>query len=71
LTLRQRDGRKTLTEVLYHASVYRDADGKVLGVFAAARDVTEQMKADPVGREGFLANKKNAYPPKMVEWPGN
>jgi hypothetical protein len=43
----------------------------VLGVFAAARDVTEQMKADPVGREGFLANKKNAYTRKMVEWPGN
>jgi PAS domain S-box-containing protein len=35
LTLRQRDG--TLTEVLYNASVYRDAGGNVLGVFAAAR----------------------------------
>ena len=71
LTLRQRDGRETLTEVLYNASVYRDADGKVLGVFAAARDVTEQMKADSVGREGFMAKKKNAYSPKMVEGPGN
>src|SRR5664280_106887 len=39
LTMRHRDG--TLTEVLYNASVYRDAGGKVLGVFAAARDVTE------------------------------
>ena len=36
LTLRHRDG--TLTEVLYNASVYRDTGGKVLGVFAAARD---------------------------------
>ena len=35
----------TLTEVLYNASVYRDAGGKVLGVFAAARDVTKQRKA--------------------------
>ena len=43
LTLRHRDG--TLTEVLYNASVYRDAAGKVLGVFAAARDVTNQNQA--------------------------
>ena len=43
LTMRHRDG--TLTDVLYNASVYRDAGGKVLGVFAAARDVTEQRQA--------------------------
>jgi len=43
LTMRHRDG--TLTEVLYNASVYRDAFGKVLGVFAAARDVTKQRQA--------------------------
>jgi PAS domain S-box-containing protein len=45
LTLRHRDGHEWLTEVLYNASVYRDAAGKVLGVFAAARDVTEQTRA--------------------------
>ena len=43
LTIRHRNG--TLTEVLYNASVYRDVDGNVLGVFAAARDVTQQQKA--------------------------
>jgi PAS domain S-box-containing protein len=43
LTLRHRD--ETLTEVLYNASVYRDASGKVLGVFAAARDVTKRIMA--------------------------
>ena len=43
LTMRHRDGR--LTEVLYNASVYRDGGGKVLGVFAAARDVTEARQA--------------------------
>ena len=32
-------------EVLYNASVYRDAAGNVLGVFAAARDVTAQTRA--------------------------
>jgi PAS domain S-box-containing protein len=43
LTMRHRDG--TLTEVLYNASVYRSASGEVLGVFAAARDVTKQVHA--------------------------
>jgi PAS domain S-box-containing protein len=43
LTMRHRDG--TLTEVLYNASVYRDTGGKVLGVFAAARDVTDARQA--------------------------
>jgi PAS domain S-box-containing protein len=44
LTIRHRDGRQT--EVLYNASVYRDARGEVLGVFAAARDVTAQKRAE-------------------------
>ncbi len=44
LTIRHRDGR--LTEVLYNASVYRDVRGNVLGVFAAARDVTTQKEAE-------------------------
>jgi len=43
LTMRHRDGR--LTDVLYNASVQRDASGEVLGVFAAARDVTAQRQA--------------------------
>ena len=51
LTVRRSNGHETLTEVLYNASVYRDAAGKVLGVFAAARDVTEQMQAQREGAE--------------------
>ena len=43
LTMRHQDGK--LAEVLYNASVYRDTGGEVLGVFAAARDVTEQKRA--------------------------
>jgi PAS domain S-box-containing protein len=43
LTMRHRDG--TLTEVLYNASVHREAGGEVVGVFAAARDVTKQVHA--------------------------
>jgi PAS domain S-box-containing protein len=38
LTIRDREGK--LTDVLYNASVYRDDEGSVLGVFAAARDIT-------------------------------
>ncbi|HET9598562.1 MAG TPA: PAS domain S-box protein [Anaeromyxobacteraceae bacterium] len=48
LTIRHRDGR--VTDVLYNASVYKDARGKVLGVFAAARDVTEQKTASQYAR---------------------
>jgi PAS domain S-box-containing protein len=46
LTMCHRDGR--VTQVLYNASVYRDDSGKVLGVFAAARDVTKQVRAQRV-----------------------
>ena len=44
LTIRHTDGR--LTDVLYNASVYKDASGNVLGVFAAARDVTARKLAE-------------------------
>ena len=43
LTIRHLNGR--LTSVLYNASVYKDTRGQVLGVFAAARDVTAQEAA--------------------------
>ena len=41
LTIKHKNG--TLTDVLYNASVYKDKKGNVLGVFAAARDVTIQL----------------------------
>ncbi|MBI3193322.1 MAG: PAS domain-containing protein, partial [Ignavibacteriae bacterium] len=44
LTIRHRKGK--VTDVLYNASVYKDPLGKVLGVFAAARDVTAQKRAE-------------------------
>jgi PAS domain S-box-containing protein len=44
LTIRHQN--ESLTEVLYNATVYKDADGIVLGVFAAARDVTAQVRAE-------------------------
>ncbi|KKG27945.1 PocR ligand-binding domain-containing protein [Methanosarcina mazei] len=44
LEIQHKDGR--VTQVLYNASVYRDESGEVIGVFAAARDVTELKKAE-------------------------
>ena len=54
LTIRHKNGK--LTEVLYNASVYKDDNGNVLGVFAAARDVTAQ-KAE----EFSIANKELVF----------
>jgi len=48
LTIRHQDG--SLTDVLYNATVYRDVHGNVLGVFAAARDVTAQRQAAQYAR---------------------
>ena len=44
LEIRHRNGH--ITTVLYNASVYRDDTGSVIGVFAAARDVSEQQKLE-------------------------
>jgi PAS domain S-box-containing protein len=43
LTIKHKNGN--LTDVLYNASVYKDNNENVLGVFAAARDVTSQKWA--------------------------
>ncbi|MDI1275918.1 PAS domain S-box protein [Methylobacter sp.] len=40
LAIRHVSGK--VTDVLYNAGVYRDGNGNVLGVFAAARDITER-----------------------------
>ena len=44
LTIHHADGRQV--QVLYNASAYNDEHGNVLGVFAAARDVTAQRLAE-------------------------
>ena len=40
-----------VTDVLYNAIVYRDDKGRVLGVFAAARDITERKQIEHALRE--------------------
>jgi PAS domain S-box-containing protein len=51
LELRHRDGH--VISVLYNASVYRDEQGQAIGVFAAARDITERKRAEE--RISYLA----------------
>ena len=44
LEIRHRDGH--ITAVLYNASVYCDRNGQIMGVFAAARDITNLKRAE-------------------------
>jgi PAS domain S-box-containing protein len=44
LDIKNRDG--TIRHMLYNAAVYRDGAGRVKGVFAAARDITERRHAE-------------------------
>jgi PAS domain S-box-containing protein len=49
LTARGKDGRETV--VSYNATTFYDRDNKLQGVFAAARDITEQKKLEQQLRE--------------------
>ena len=44
LELRSREGR--IVPVLFNASVYRNSAGEVIGIFAAARDISERKEAE-------------------------
>jgi PAS domain S-box-containing protein len=65
LTAQAKDGKKTV--VSYNATTFFDRDGKLQGVFAAARDITESKRLDQVlqdknrelERATFLAEKAN------------
>jgi len=46
LTARARDGKETV--VSFNATTFYDRDGKLQGVFAAARDITERKRLDQV-----------------------
>ena len=50
-----------ITDVLYNASVYKDEKGKVLGIFAAARDVTGRKMAEELQRAS------SAYARSLIE----
>lgn len=55
LTARAEDGRTTV--VSYNASTFRDALGRLKGVFAAARDITAQKQLEHQLRESQAYNR--------------
>lgn len=67
LEIRHRDGRET--SVLYNASVYRDENGEVVGVFAAARDITERKRAEALIQQQSLEIMELSTPVMQV-WQG-
>ena len=62
----QRDNR--LIHVVYNASVYRDSEGRVLGVFAAARDVTAQREAqDKIAEQRAQEDQRSRELERLAE----
>jgi PAS domain S-box-containing protein len=57
LEIQHRDGH--VTPVIYSASVYRDKSGEVVGVFAAARDITERKRLEEE-RSNLIVELQNA-----------
>ncbi len=55
LEIQHKNGQ--ITPVLYNASVYKDENGEVIGVFAAARDITERKKAEEELRLSYIYNR--------------
>jgi PAS domain S-box-containing protein len=73
LQLRHRDG--STISVLYSASVYRDEKGAVVGVFAAARDITERKRAEEalitlIGEGGSIFNVSDPRQ-TIYQWRGS
>ncbi|MGD0449474.1 MAG: PAS domain S-box protein [Candidatus Bathyarchaeia archaeon] len=55
LAIRHRSGK--ITDVLYNAAVYRNETGKIQGVFAAARDITERKQAEEKLKSAYLYSR--------------
>ncbi len=55
LEIRHRQGN--ITPVMYNASVFRDQTGAIAGVFAAARDITAQRRAEEALRAAVAYNR--------------
>ena len=66
LTARGRDGGETT--VSYNASTFHDRDGKLQGVFASARDVTERKRFEQTLQEKNI-EMENANLAKDRFWP--
>jgi PAS domain S-box-containing protein len=60
LSIRHKSNK--IIDVIYNANVYRNEQGKVIGVFAAARDITERNRIkEKRTSELIIANKELAF----------
>ena len=66
LEMRHRNGR--VTSVMYNAAVYRDEVGKVVGVFAAARDMTKRREAEEALRRSEHTLKRAQVVAQVGSW---
>src|SRR5207237_1288364 len=55
LTIRAKEGRETV--VSYNATTFRDAQDRLKGVFAAARDITDQKRLEQQIRQSQNYNR--------------
>jgi PAS domain S-box-containing protein len=55
LTVRSKSGHETL--VSYNATTFKGADGRLRGVFAAARDITDQKRLEEQLRQAHAYNR--------------
>ena len=60
LEIQHKDGH--ITPVLYNASVYKDEFGKIIGVFAAARDIAERKRMEAELESVSRLPKENPNP---------
>jgi len=66
LTIRNASGR--LIDVLYNASIYRDPQGNVAGVFAVARDITERKRMEEALRRSEESLKRAQAVAQVGSW---
>lgn len=69
LAIRHASGR--VTDVLYNASLFRNAAGGVEGVFAAARDVTKRKQAEQASHRSELRYRSLVAATAQIVWTTN
>ncbi|MBF0628329.1 MAG: PAS domain S-box protein [Magnetococcales bacterium] len=66
LAIKQKNGRAV--DVLYNASLYRDAHGNKQGIFAAARDITLRKRAETALHDSELRNRLIVHAAQVAVW---
>jgi PAS domain S-box-containing protein len=66
LEIRRRDGRTI--PVLYNAALFRDESGEVVGIFAAARDITERKRTEEALRRSEQEFRTLAEAVPQIVW---